>query len=229
PPPLYSPLPRRRKRQVPGDPPEVRASTPSFLGNKHSSSQYPWAIVWGPTVPDEETPDSSFTDTSSIPQQAEKGPKNITSRGPATPFPNAGTSLQENGINLGETPATLQPFLFRHRTGDVDPQLYVTITISGIIVLVASAVIIKFCWDRNQKRREGSEGRSALQQEDSHQGLTDVSPSSGTVFSTYSRSPVNTPDPEEPEPTTSPHTGEKPSSTVKNAPFQRNRIPLVNL
>uniref|UniRef100_A0A286XRC5 PILR alpha associated neural protein n=1 Tax=Cavia porcellus TaxID=10141 RepID=A0A286XRC5_CAVPO len=49
-----------------------------------------------------------------------------------------------NGLILGETPATLRPFLFGGRGEGVDPQLYVTITISVIIVLVATGIIFKF-------------------------------------------------------------------------------------
>ncbi|CAI9574418.1 unnamed protein product, partial [Staurois parvus] len=59
-----------------------------------------------------------------------------------------------------------------------DPQLYVTIVISVLIVLVATGIIIKFCCERRQKRRRNRNERCALPEEGSLQPLTDLSPDS---------------------------------------------------
>uniref|UniRef100_A0A287CXX3 PILR alpha associated neural protein n=1 Tax=Ictidomys tridecemlineatus TaxID=43179 RepID=A0A287CXX3_ICTTR len=58
-----------------------------------------------------------------------------------------------DGLILGETPATLRPFLWGHGEG-VDPQLYVTITISIIIVLVATGIIFKFATRQEEENLE---------------------------------------------------------------------------
>lgn len=154
------------------------------------SSQYPWAIVWGPTVSDEDGSDTN----SANPGFPPLGYTFVSPHGMATAQPNSHSLLHNAGLNLRETPATLRPFLFGPRgegksalrfshsptpagaahstkptagpplvtllsgeqcgwpshprlplclTG-VDPQLYVTITISIIIVLVATGIIFKF-------------------------------------------------------------------------------------
>lgn len=130
-----------------------------------------------------------------------------------------------DGLILGEAPATLRPFLFGSHGEGVDPQLYVTITISIIIVLVATGIIFKFCWDRSQKRRRPSGQQGALRQEESQQPLTDLSPAGVTVLGAFGDSPTPTPDHEEPR------GGPRPGMPQpKGAPaFQLNRIPLVNL
>lgn len=151
------------------------------------SSQYPWAIVWGPTVSDEDGGDTN----SANPGFPPLGYTFVSPHGMATAQPNSHSLLHNAGLNLRETPATLRPFLFGPRgegkaalcffhplspagaapsaelfrnlslllSGDwrewpsqppllclagVDPQLYVTITISIIIVLVATGIIFKF-------------------------------------------------------------------------------------
>lgn len=146
--------------------------------------------------------------------------------GLATPHPNSDSMRGDgDGIILREAPATLRPFLFGGRGEGVDPQLYVTITISIIIVLVATGIIFKFCWDRSQKRRRPSGQQGALRQEESQQPLTDLSPAGVTVLGAFGDSPTPTPDHEEPR------GGPRPGMPQpKGAPaFQLNRIPLVNL
>ncbi|XP_030042726.1 PILR alpha-associated neural protein [Microcaecilia unicolor] len=157
-----------------------------------SSSQYPWAIVWGPTVADEEDVDPSSADAGSFHPDYRSVPRH----GAITSFPDSRSRHRDSDMNLRESPATHQPFLFGPRTEGADPQLYVTISISIIIVLVATGIILKFCWDRNQKRRPHSVQQNSLQQEESQQPLTDLSPGSITSFSPYSDSPRDTPESE---------------------------------
>lgn len=182
----------RLRRQAAG----ARPATPSGFEDGMPSSQYPWAIVWGPTVSDEDGGDAN----SANPGFPPLGYTFVSPHGMATAQPNSHSLLHNAGLNLRETPATLRPFLFGPRgegksalcffhspprprrsssfckihevlqreppfalllSGDrwgwpshtpppplclagVDPQLYVTITISIIIVLVATGIIFKF-------------------------------------------------------------------------------------
>nr|XP_034953100.1 PILR alpha-associated neural protein [Zootoca vivipara] len=192
----------RLRRQAQG----TRPATPSGFEDGLSSSQYPWAIVWGPTISVEDGGDAN----SANPGFPPLGYTFVSSSGMATAQPNSHSLLHNEGLNLR-----------------VDPQLYVTITISVIIVLVALGIILKFCWDRNQKRRHHSSQQSGLQQEGSHQPLTDLSPSAVSILGPFSDSPTPTPDMME--------TGqvlegmEKLEGLGKTSAFQLNRIPLVNL
>lgn len=183
----------RLRRQAAG----ARPATPSGFEDGMPSSQYPWAIVWGPTVSDEDGGDTN----SANPGFPPLGYTFVSPHGMATAQPNSHSLLHNAGLNLRETPATLRPFLFGprgegksalcfflpplprpgpsypHRSSSfcrlheslplhccpprywwgwpshppvalclagVDPQLYVTITISIIIVLVATGIIFKF-------------------------------------------------------------------------------------
>uniref|UniRef100_A0A2K6LQ84 PILR alpha associated neural protein n=1 Tax=Rhinopithecus bieti TaxID=61621 RepID=A0A2K6LQ84_RHIBE len=217
PPPSRSPrVPRSRRQVLPGTAPPA---TPSGFEEGPPSSQYPWAIVWGPTVSREDGGDPN----SANPGFLDYG--FAAPHGLATPHPNSDSMRGDgDGLILGEAPATLRPFLFGGRGEGVDPQLYVTITISIIIVLVATGIIFKFCWDRSQKRRRPSGQQGALRQEESQQPLTDLSPAGVTVLGAFGDSPP-TPDHEEPR------GGPRPGMPhPKGAPaFQLNRIPLVNL
>ncbi|XP_043935527.1 PILR alpha-associated neural protein [Protopterus annectens] len=210
----------RWKRQVGKASQGTRSSTPSNMEYEQPSSQYPWAIIWGPTVSEEITPDTSIT--------VDRADSLVSqhSHGSVTSFPNVDSSLQDNGLILGETPSTLQPVLLGPRTEGVDPQLYVTISISVLIVLAATTIILKFCWDRNQKRRRNTDRQNSLQPEESRQPLTDVSPNSGTFFGLYSD--MQKPMPES-ESLMLPELIEKRDAAMKNNMFQRNRIPVVNL
>ncbi|XP_040293142.1 PILR alpha-associated neural protein isoform X1 [Bufo bufo] len=123
-------------------------------------SQYPWAILWDPTVSDEEEAQSSYT---------------------PRPFYHPEWGLLENneparGLDLRGVPTTLRPHGFPPKDEGTDPQLYVTIVISVVIVFVATGIIIKFCCERRQKRRRHRNDRCALPEEGSLQPLTDLSP-----------------------------------------------------
>ncbi|CAM9685289.1 unnamed protein product [Bubo scandiacus] len=145
----------------------------------------------------------------------------------ATAQPNSHSLLHNAGLNLRETPATLRPFLFGPRGEGVDPQLYVTITISIIIVLVATGIIFKFCWDRNQKRRRHSGQQSGGRQQESQQPLTDLSPTTVSILGPYGDSLAPTPEVEESR--QGQEGVEKLGGHGKSTAFQLNRIPLVNL
>lgn len=178
--------------------------------------------MWGPTVSREDGGDPNSVNPGFLPLDYGFA----APHGLATPHPNSDSMRDDgDGLILGETPATLRPFLFGGRGEGVDPQLYVTITISIIIVLVATGIIFKFCWDRSQKRRRPSGQQGALRQEESQQPLTDLSPAGVTVLGAFGDSPTPTPDHEEPR------GGPRPGMPQpKGAPaFQLNRIPLVNL
>ncbi|KAF6120978.1 PILR alpha associated neural protein [Phyllostomus discolor] len=220
PPPSRSPrVPRSRRQVLPGTAPPA---TPSGFEEGPPSSQYPWAIVWGPTVSREDGGDPNSANPGFLPLDYGFA----APHGLATPHPNSDSMRGDgDGIILRETPATLGPFIFGGRGEGVDPQLYVTITISIIIVLVATGIIFKFCWDRSQKRRRPSGQQGALRQEESQQPLTDLSPAGVTVLGAFGDSPTPTPDHEEPR------GGPRPGMPQpKGAPaFQLNRIPLVNL
>ncbi|GAB0177534.1 PILR alpha-associated neural protein [Grus japonensis] len=187
------------------------------------SSQYPWAIVWGPTVSDEDGGDTN----SANPGFPPLGYTFVSPHGMATAQPNSHSLLHNAGLNLRETPATLRPFLFGPRGEGVDPQLYVTITISIIIVLVATGIIFKFCWDRNQKRRRHSGQQSSGRQQESQQPLTDLSPTTVSILGPYGDSLAPTPEAEESR--QGQEGAEKLGGHGKSTAFQLNRIPLVNL
>ncbi|NXF93272.1 PIANP protein, partial [Eubucco bourcierii] len=209
----------RLRRQAPG----ARPATPSGFEDGMPSSQYPWAIVWGPTVSDEDGGDTN----SANPGFPPLGYTFVSPHGMATAQPNSHSLLHNAGLNLRETPATLRPFLFGPRGEGVDPQLYITITISIIIVLVATGIIFKFCWDRNQKRRRHSGQQGGGRQQESQQPLTDLSPTTISILGPYSDSLVPTPKAEESR--QGQEGVEKVGDHKKSTAFQLNRIPLVNL
>lgn len=180
--------------------------------------------MWGPTVSREEGGDPNSANPGFLPLDYGFA----APHGLATPHPNSDSMRGDgDGIIFRGAPSTLRPFLFGGRGEGVDPQLYVTITISIIIVLVATGIIFKFCWDRSQKRRRPSGQQGALRQEESQQPLTDLSPAGVTVLGAFGDSPTPTPDHEEPR--GGPRLGPG-MPQPKGAPaFQLNRIPLVNL
>ncbi|XP_018408734.1 PREDICTED: PILR alpha-associated neural protein [Nanorana parkeri] len=137
---------------------------PAALEGAVLPSQYPWAILWGPTVSDEEGAQSSASST-------------------PRPYYHHEWGLLEHGepargLDLKGVPTTLRPHGFPPLQEGTDPQLYVTIVISVLIVLVATGIIIKFCCERRQKRRRNRNERCALPEEGSLQPLTDLSPDS---------------------------------------------------
>ncbi|XP_068111140.1 PILR alpha-associated neural protein isoform X2 [Hyperolius riggenbachi] len=125
-------------------------------------SQYPWAIWWGPTVSDEEGSQGSSSTTPRPYYHPEWGLLE-----PGEPA---------RGLDLKGVPATPRPHGFPPQEEGTDPQLYVTIVISVLIVLVAAGIIIKFCCERRQKRRRNRNDRCTLPEEGSLQPLTDLSP-----------------------------------------------------
>ncbi|NXP78322.1 PIANP protein, partial [Ramphastos sulfuratus] len=203
----------RLRRQAPG----ARPATPSGFEDGMPSSQYPWAIVWGPTVSDEDGGDTN----SANPGFPPLGYTFVSPHGMATAQPNSHSHLHNAGLNLRETPATLRPFLFGPRGEGVDPQLYITITISIIIVLVATGIIFKFCWDRNQKRRRHSGQQGGGRQQESQQPLTDLSPTTISILGPYSDSLVPTPKAEESR--QGQEVVEKVGDHKKSTAFQLNR------
>ncbi|XP_056389036.1 PILR alpha-associated neural protein isoform X2 [Hyla sarda] len=154
---LYQRLvPTRGKRQSPAS----SLLFPAAIEGAIPPSQYPWAILWDPTVSDEEMALSSST---------------------PRPFYHPEWGLMENneparGLDLRGVPTTLRPHGFPPKDEGTDPQLYVTIVISVVIVFVATGIIIKFCCERRQKRRRHRNDRCALPEEGSLQPLTDLSP-----------------------------------------------------
>ncbi|XP_077114319.1 PILR alpha-associated neural protein [Ranitomeya variabilis] len=133
---------------------------PAAIEGAVPPSQYPWAILWDPTVSDEEGAQSSST---------------------PRPFYHSEWGILENneparGLDLRGVPTTLRPHGFPPQDEGTDPQLYVTIVISVVIVFVATGIIIKFCCERKQKRRRHRNDRGTLPEEGSLQPLTDLSP-----------------------------------------------------
>ncbi|NP_001072773.1 PILR alpha-associated neural protein [Xenopus tropicalis] len=125
-------------------------------------SQYPWAIVWGPTVSDEDG--GALSSASSTPRSG---------------YHQDGSSHENKkpiGLDLRGAPTTLRPPIYPPVDEETDPQLYVTIVISLLIVLAATGIIIKFCCERRQKRRRHRSDRCPLPEEGSLQPLTDLSP-----------------------------------------------------
>lgn len=104
----------RLRRQAQG----IRPATPSGFEDGPSSSQYPWAIVWGPTVSVDEGGDAS----SANPGFPLLDYAFVSSNGMATAQPNSHSLLHNEGLNLRQTPATLPPFLFGPR-GEGNHQL----------------------------------------------------------------------------------------------------------
>ncbi|XP_069836008.1 PILR alpha-associated neural protein [Dendropsophus ebraccatus] len=150
------PAPSRGRRQSPAS----SLLFPSAIEGAAPPSQYPWAILWDPTVSDEEGALSSST---------------------PRPFYHPEWGHLENneparGLDLRGIPTTLRPHGFPPKDEGTDPQLYVTIVISVVIVFVATGIIIKFCCERRQKRRRHRNDRCALPEEGSLQPLTDLSP-----------------------------------------------------
>ncbi|KAM4704384.1 PILR alpha-associated neural protein [Rhinophrynus dorsalis] len=141
---------RRRQSSVPSRffPPALDGAAPP--------SQYPWAILWGPTISDEEA-------------------------GALSPAYNQeGNSKEQEepvrGLDLRGAPATVRPSIYPPTEEGTDPQLYVTIVISLLIVIAASGIIIKFCCERRQRRRQRHNQRFPLPEEGILQPLTDLSP-----------------------------------------------------
>lgn len=110
PPPSRSPrVPRSRRQVLPGTSPPA---TPSGFEEGPPSSQYPWAIVWGPTVSREDGGDPNSANPGFLPLDYGFA----APHGLATPHPNSDSMRGDgDGLSLGEAPATLRPVLFGGR------------------------------------------------------------------------------------------------------------------
>lgn len=97
----------RLRRQAQG----TRPATPSGFEDGPSSSQYPWPIVWGPTISVDDGGDAN----SANPGFPPFGYTFVSSNGMATVQPNSHSLLHNEGLNLRQTPATQRPFFFGSR------------------------------------------------------------------------------------------------------------------
>ncbi|KFP45842.1 PILR alpha-associated neural protein, partial [Chlamydotis macqueenii] len=172
-------------------------AAPRPLCTRRSPSAPRPICIWDRTSLIERDSRSALPRQRALPPRAPLGYTFVSPHGMATAQPNSHSLLHNAGLNLRETPATLRPFLFGPRGEGVDPQLYVTITISIIIVLVATGIIFKFCWDRNQKRRRHSGQQSGGRQQESQQPLTDLSPTTVSILGPYGDSLAPTPEAQE--------------------------------
>ncbi|XP_053306894.1 PILR alpha-associated neural protein [Spea bombifrons] len=136
---------------------------PAALEGAVPPSQHPWVILWGPTVADEDGVALSSDSSTSRPGSYREGDPQLHEE-PA------------RGLDLRGAPTTLRPPMFPPTDEGTDPQLYVTIVISVLIVLVATGIIIKFCCERRDRRRRHRTERCPLPEEGSLQPLTDLSP-----------------------------------------------------
>ncbi|XP_078065048.1 PILR alpha-associated neural protein [Mustelus asterias] len=197
----------------------MESSTPANTERAPGSSMYPWAIVWGPTAGEE-----IGTETTAI-EGVPRSPHPLQS----TPG-RGGTRRDPDWFNHGETPATIGPSLFDRSTQGTDPQLYVTVAISALIVLGAISLILKFCWDRNWCRgREVTRSQGTLTEE-SCQALTGhPGPSRRGIGDFFSHQQAGRAGSLDSEPTSPNGLAESRALAGKAARFQRNRIPLVNL
>lgn len=127
----------RLRRQASG----ARPATPSGFEDGLPSSQYPWAIVWGPTVSDEDGGDTN----SANPGFPPLGYTFVSPHGMATAQPNSHSLLHNAGLNLRETPATLRPFLFGPR-GEGKSALH----------LLHPAPYSTACWERPEVHSWGA-------------------------------------------------------------------------
>ncbi|XP_067833387.1 PILR alpha-associated neural protein, partial [Heptranchias perlo] len=195
----------------------MESSTPANLERAAGSSQYPWAIVWGPTAVEE-----GSTDPTAVEPGADRPGGAGARRGRGT-VPGKDRATSDGGwVNVAVTPATLRPFLFGRGSQGTDPQVYVTVIISVFIVLSAVSIILKFCWDRNWKQRREVTRNRGVQTEESRQALTGVHGQrggSGSIFRPYRDSRAQSPDW---EPTSPTELEEEEAFEGKGVRFQRN-------
>ncbi|KAM4609577.1 PILR alpha-associated neural protein [Discoglossus pictus] len=113
---------KRSKRQS-SSPQQLFPAVPKGVA---PPSQYPWAIVWDPTVSDEDW--------------------GILGSDSSTLRPSFHLEKEEpaRGLDLRGVPTTLRPPYYPPEEKGTDPQLYVTTVISVIIVLTATGIVIKF-------------------------------------------------------------------------------------
>ncbi|MGH0125900.1 UNVERIFIED_CONTAM: hypothetical protein FKN15_026449 [Acipenser sinensis] len=111
---------------------------------------YPWAIDWGPTLLPEETSDFLSTQEAGQSQQQ----RHHQRPGQATPTqqPVESERGEERGREKGKEGdvATLESDLYETEPEAVDPQFYVTVTISTLLILIAAAITAKLCYDHSR-------------------------------------------------------------------------------
>ncbi|XP_041123657.1 PILR alpha-associated neural protein [Polyodon spathula] len=111
---------------------------------------YPWAIDWGPTLIPEET-----NDFLSTPEEGHSQQQRHRQR-PEQATPTQRLVESERGEEQGSERqregdvATLETDLYETEPEAVDPQFYVTVTISTLLILIAAAITAKLCYDHSR-------------------------------------------------------------------------------
>ncbi|XP_061675827.1 PILR alpha-associated neural protein isoform X1 [Syngnathoides biaculeatus] len=116
-----------------------------------------WAVVWGPTQPSE---DETYHVLSS--QETEHLHQHGSQREPSTTvaissedwlYPDAVTHPEENAPpELWNREGVEDGGAKEAELEEVDPQFYVTVTISSLLILTAIIITAKLCYDRNCSR-----------------------------------------------------------------------------
>ncbi|XP_028665745.1 PILR alpha-associated neural protein [Erpetoichthys calabaricus] len=187
----------------------------------------PWAIDWGPTQLPED-------DTGDVPAEMRHRQQNQQLHHPhyRPHFHNTATPPQDDALGPNERGrggereksgghgvVTLVTELSEKETEAVDPQFYVTIIISTLLVLIAATITAKLCYDHRGKRRAPLSHSLTLSRtlisEESRQALT----SAGAIPRTPSLEPQ----------TPSPLEEKQGVEGSQLSALHRGRIPLVNL
>ncbi|KAK1163299.1 PILR alpha-associated neural protein isoform X1 [Acipenser oxyrinchus oxyrinchus] len=111
---------------------------------------YPWAIDWGPTLLPEET--SDFLSTQEAGQSQQQRHHQRPEQATPTQRPVDSERGEEQGRETGREGdmATLETDLYETEPEAVDPQFYVTVTISTLLILIAAAITAKLCYDHSR-------------------------------------------------------------------------------
>ncbi|KAK6477398.1 PILR alpha-associated neural protein isoform X1 [Huso huso] len=111
---------------------------------------YPWAIDWGPTLLPEET--SDFLSTQEAGQSQQQRHHQRPEQATPTQRPVESERGEERGRERGREGdvATLETDLYETEPEAVDPQFYVTVTISTLLILIAAAITAKLCYDHSR-------------------------------------------------------------------------------
>ncbi|KAL6109264.1 uncharacterized protein ACO6RY_12437 [Pungitius sinensis] len=108
-----------------------------------------WAVVWGPTQPleDETYHFLSSQETDPLHRHGhQQGASTTKSNWPSSLQPREDAPLESEdhgGVEDGETGAE------ETELEEVDPQFYVTVTISSLLILTAVIITAKLCYDRS--------------------------------------------------------------------------------
>ncbi|XP_035498744.1 PILR alpha-associated neural protein [Scophthalmus maximus] len=110
-----------------------------------------WAVVWGPTQPLEDETYHFLSSQETDPRHHHGGQQEAsTATSEDWPYPDASMQPREEtplesrepeGVEDGGTEA--------EETEEVDPQFYVTVIISSLLILTAVVIIAKLCYDRS--------------------------------------------------------------------------------